>query len=79
MEERDARWQECLSFVESSMGFVLGNAYMDRRFSDQKEIDYMKQLNKDIRQAFRARLNDLTWLDQAARNKTLYKVLKNSF
>lgn len=73
-KERPARFKECVNFVDTHMGFVLGNAFVDHAFKNKNATEEIKQMVHDIRDSFRSRLPTLPWMSPVDAKKASEKV-----
>ena len=73
---KTSRADQCLAFTQrAGMGFVLGNAYIDKEFKNSNVDEaFVHQLMTDVRAAFQSRLRALQWLTAADREKAATKV-----
>ena len=60
-------------YVQSVMSDYLGKAYVDRYFSAEAKAD-VEQMVQDILAVYRDRLQNLTWMSQATKEKAIQKL-----
>lgn len=66
LQTQSPRWKTCISRVDSSLGFMLGKMFTDKKFpatSKKAASDIYANINK----AFKAGLPSLSWMDDATR------------
>ena len=69
------RWKRCLRNTDNQMGEALGQAYVAQTFPPAAR-DRARQVIEDIRTAFGARLQKLTWMSDTTRARALEKLAK---
>lgn len=70
--EEKPRWKQCVDSSQSSLGELLGQAYVDRRFSgDSKPVAVA--MIEDIVDAFAEALPELEWMDEETRTRAVEK------
>jgi putative endopeptidase len=67
------RWKRCLRATDADMGEALGQAYVQQTFPPEARAR-AKQVIDDIRDAFAARLRNLTWMSDTTRAQALAKL-----
>jgi putative endopeptidase len=75
VEEQRPRWKRAVSGGESAMGEAIGRTYVAEHFPpDSKEK--MEKLVADLRVAFKARIENLEWMEPETREQALEKLSK---
>lgn len=72
------RWQTCLDRMQESMGFLMGRYFVQKRFngdSKQRADEFVLS----IKDAFKRRLPELTWLDEITKQRAMEKVTIASY
>jgi putative endopeptidase len=69
------RWKRCARETDRLMGEALGQAYVSRTFSPVAR-QRARAVIEDIRDAFQARLQHLTWMSDSTRAQALDKLSK---
>jgi len=67
------RWKRCVALVDEQLGESLGQEFVARSFSPQLKQDTLK-MAKQIEQAMREDLDELTWMSQPTKLKALEKL-----
>ena len=71
-KELEPRWKRCAGKLDQAMGDLLGQAYVDRAFGgDSKPI--ATDMISRVQKAFSAGLDDLSWMDDATRERAKEK------
>jgi predicted metalloendopeptidase len=71
-KEQMPRWKRCAHKLDTYLGDLLGQAYVERAFageSKDKAVDMIRR----IEQAFEAGLDDLDWMDDTTRERARVK------
>ncbi|XP_037002892.2 membrane metallo-endopeptidase-like 1 isoform X1 [Artibeus jamaicensis] len=72
--KEEARWRECVSYVNSNMESAVGSLYVKEAFSqDSKEA--VRELVDKVREAFVETLDELSWMDKATKQKAQEKAM----
>jgi endothelin-converting enzyme/putative endopeptidase len=72
-KELEPRWKRCVAQVDQGLGHILGKAFVDRNFpGDSKQISL--EMIQRVENAFAARLPELSWMDDATRQRALEKL-----
>lgn len=71
--ERRPRDERAVAFVNGTLGELVGRIYVDRHFPPEQRAQ-MLELVGYLRAAFRARLAELEWMDEATREAALEKL-----
>jgi len=71
------RWKRCLRVTDDQLGEALGQAYVERTFSPKAKAE-AKQVIDDIRESFRNRLTNLTWMSDSTKKYALSKLARMS-
>jgi putative endopeptidase len=69
------RWKRCLREADGDIGEALGEAYVAKTFSPEARRQARLVID-DIRAAFAARLNQLTWMSDSTRAHALDKLAR---
>ena len=69
------RWKRCLRVTDDELGEALGQAYVERTFSPKAKAE-AKQVIDDIRDSFRNRLTNLTWMSDSTKKYALSKLAR---
>jgi putative endopeptidase len=72
-QEPRARWKRGVAFAESGMGEAIGRTYAARYFPPDSKAK-MEQLVAGLRDAMRARIEALTWMEPATKTAALEKL-----
>jgi putative endopeptidase len=75
IEEQRPRNLAALQYVSSNLGEVLGRLYVDSHFPPENKA-LMEQYIHYIRESFRERLEQSTWMDQATKAEAFSKLDK---
>ncbi|KAI0378465.1 endothelin-converting enzyme 1 [Hypomontagnella monticulosa] len=67
------RWKTCVSYVDSTLGWILSRFYIEAAFSDEAK-KYGDQIIMDIKQQFISKLNGLSWIDDSVKKLAVNKV-----
>lgn len=71
---REERWRTCVKVTNGAMGFAVAPLFVRQRFS-QEGRDVAYDMIKEIKEAFKSRLENLTWLDPRTRNSIKQKII----
>jgi putative endopeptidase len=71
-KEQRARWKRVLGVIENSAGEAMGERYVDVAFPASSKAQ-MQQLVNNLRDALKARIENLTWMSDATKKKALEK------
>ena len=72
-KERKPRWKRVMESEESAIGEVLGQLYVREYFSQQAKLRYQNMV-EDIRSALKRRIEKLTWMSEATKQKAYQKL-----
>ena len=72
-QEERQRWRRGVQLVDSSLGEIVGKAYVERYFPPQSKAR-MEELVADIKGALRGRIERLTWMTPQTKTKALEKL-----
>jgi putative endopeptidase len=72
-EEIEPRWKRCVRAVDGSLGELLAQPYVAAKFGGDSKAR-AQELAESIRQAMRADLEGLPWMDEATRKAALEKL-----
>ena len=72
VQAKSDRWKKCVSRTDSSVGFSLGQLYVDKTFGGNSREIALEMIG-DIRTVFEARLTGLSWMDAATQAKAKEK------
>jgi len=67
------RWKTCSSYVDRTLGELLGRYFVDRKFPGNSKV-IARQLVDALESAFATNVADLTWMDQTTRTAALNKL-----
>ncbi|KAM4704262.1 membrane metallo-endopeptidase-like 1 [Rhinophrynus dorsalis] len=70
----EARWRECVSYVNTNMENAVGAMYVKETFAGESKRMISDLINK-VREAFIETLDDLQWMDSTSKEKAREKVL----
>ncbi|XP_054439972.1 membrane metallo-endopeptidase-like 1 [Pteronotus mesoamericanus] len=72
--KEEARWRECVSYVNSNMESAVGSLYVREAFSrDSKDV--VRELVDKVQAAFVETLDELSWMDEATKQKAREKAM----
>jgi len=71
-KEQRARWKRVLAFIEASAGEAMGQRYVEVAFPASSKAE-MQQLVNNLRDALKARIENLAWMSDATKKKALEK------
>jgi putative endopeptidase len=72
-EQMEPRWKRVLKTENAFLGEPIGKLYIQQYFEPQSKAK-MKDMVKNLKAAFRARLQNLTWMENATKVKALEKL-----
>ncbi|XP_053777819.1 membrane metallo-endopeptidase-like 1 [Desmodus rotundus] len=72
--KEEARWRECVSYVNSNMESAVGSLYVKEAFS-QDSKDVVRELVDKVQAAFVETLDELSWMDKATKQKAREKAM----
>ena len=72
-KERKARWKRVIQSEEGAMGELLGQLYVKKYFDSTAKNRYMK-MAEAIRDAYKERIEKLTWMSDSTKQKALIKL-----
>lgn len=72
-EQMEPRWKRVLKTENAFLGEPIGRLYVQQYFAPQSKAK-MKDMVKNLKAAFRARLQNLTWMESATKVKALEKL-----
>ncbi|XXG97102.1 hypothetical protein Hte_003397 [Hypoxylon texense] len=72
-ETKPERWKTCVSYVDSTLGWILSRFYIEATFSGEAK-EYGDQIIMDIKHQFISKLNDLSWMDDSVKKLAVNKV-----
>ena len=72
-EELRERWKRGVGFVETLVGFDVGQLYVARHFPPEHK-ERMAQLVQALQDAYRASISELTWMTPQTRERALEKL-----
>ncbi|KAM8927932.1 membrane metallo-endopeptidase-like 1 isoform 2-T2 [Pelodytes ibericus] len=70
----EARWRECVSYVNSNMENAVGAMYVKETFAGESKRMISDLINK-VREAFIQTLDELQWMDSASKEKAQEKAI----
>ena len=72
-QEERQRWRRGVQLVDSSLGEIVGKAYVERYFPPQSKVR-MEELVADVKGALRGRIERSTWMTPQTKTKALEKL-----
>ncbi|KAI1471624.1 endothelin-converting enzyme 1 [Daldinia caldariorum] len=72
-DTKTERWKTCVSYVDSTVGWILSRFYIEATFSDEAK-QFGDQIILDIKKQFISKLNDLSWMDDSVKKLAVNKV-----
>ncbi|KAI1805706.1 endothelin-converting enzyme 1 [Daldinia bambusicola] len=72
-DTKTERWKKCVSYVDSTLGWILSRFYIEATFSDEAK-EFGDQIILDIKKQFISKLNDLSWMDDSVKKLAVNKV-----
>ena len=72
-EQMEPRWKRVIKTENNLLGESIGQVYVQQHFDPQSKAK-MKDMVKNLKAAFRARLQNLTWMENATKVKALEKL-----
>lgn len=69
------RWKRVIDAEQQAMGEALGQLFVKEYFSDKAKQRY-SDLIENIRQAFKERIEKLTWMSDSTKQKAYYKLAR---
>jgi len=72
-EEQQPRWKRATSMVNGQLGMALGHLYCDKYFP-QASKDRMETLVANLKDAYKQRIQNLTWMSEPTKKLALEKV-----
>ncbi|KAI1376163.1 endothelin-converting enzyme 1 [Hypoxylon crocopeplum] len=72
-DTKTERWKTCVSYIDSTLGWILSRFYIEAAFSDDAK-KYGDQIIMDIKQQFITKLNGLSWMDDSVKMLAVNKV-----
>lgn len=73
VKERQPRWKRVINSEQGAMGELLGQLYVKQYFDDSAKQRYMK-MAEGIRDAYKERIENLTWMSDSTKQKALVKL-----
>lgn len=73
LEQQRPRWEQVQSLCNSVLGDAVGQLYVEE-FFPQSSKDRMLTMVENIRDAFRVRLQGLTWMSDSTKQKAIQKL-----
>lgn len=74
-KERKPRWKRVIESEEQILGEALGQLYVKRYFTEAAKLRYSKMV-EDIRDALKQRIQGLSWMGAATKEKAFQKLAK---
>ena len=71
-KEQRPRWKRVLGFIENSAGEAMGQSYVEVAFPASSKAR-MQELVNNLREALKARIENLAWMSDATKKKALEK------
>lgn len=72
-KEPKPRWKRAISLLDGTLGEEIGHLYVDKYFPPAAKAR-MEKLVKNLQRAYRMRIENLTWMDDATRAQALEKL-----
>ncbi|OTB16113.1 hypothetical protein K445DRAFT_317105 [Daldinia sp. EC12] len=72
-DTKTERWKKCVSYVDSTLGWILSRFYIEATFSDEAK-QFGDEIILDIKKQFISKLNDLSWMDDSVKKLAVNKV-----
>ncbi|MDE6250210.1 MAG: M13 family metallopeptidase [Alphaproteobacteria bacterium] len=72
-KEPKPRWKRAISLLDNTLGEEIGHLYVDKYFPPAAK-ERMEKLVKNLQRAYRMRIENLTWMDDATRAQALEKL-----
>ena len=72
-KERKPRWKRVIGAEQGAMGELLGQLYVKQYFDDSAKQRYIKMV-EGIRDAYKERIEKLTWMSDSTKQKALIKL-----
>jgi len=73
-EAQHPRWRKALDAEEFAIGEDLGQQFVKTYFSDSAKMRY-EQIVENVRGAYKARMEKLTWMSDSTKTKAIHKLL----
>jgi len=73
--EIQPRWKRCVAATSGAMGEAIGKLYVEREFAGESKAVALEMVG-DIEAAFESNLPNLTWMDEATRERAREKAHK---
>lgn len=74
-KEMKPRWKRALGFVEGTIGFALGEIFVEKYFDNNSKIK-MDELVNNLRSSYEERINNLDWMSAETKEKAKIKLHK---
>ena len=72
IKKQEPRWKRAISLIKSTIGEAIGELYVKRNFSPDAKKK-AEELVGDIKEIFRDRLKNLTWMSEETKREALRK------
>ncbi|MGA9187621.1 MAG: M13 family metallopeptidase [Methanosarcina sp.] len=72
-QEMEPRWKRVIDVENKAMGEAIGYVYVERYF-DPKSKAEMQEMVSNLKNAFRERIQNLTWMEPETKKKALMKL-----
>lgn len=72
-KEMKPRWKRSLSKVNGNIGQLLGQAFVERHFSEESKEEVGRMV-ENLRAVFRERINGLSWMSEETKARALEKL-----
>jgi putative endopeptidase len=73
-QEQHPRWRRALEAEEGAIGDVLGQLFVKEYFNDKAKARY-EQVVENVRNAYKARIEKLSWMSDSTRGKAVHKLM----
>ena len=67
------RWKRVIDVENNAMGEAIGHIYVDRYFDPSSKAE-VQEIVSNLKQAYRERIQNLTWMDPETKQKALMKL-----
>ncbi len=72
-KEMKPRWKRALSKVNGNLGQLLGQAFVEKHFTEESKEDVARMV-ENLRSVFSTRINGLSWMSNETKQKALAKL-----
>jgi putative endopeptidase len=75
LQEDDPRWKRVIDTESNFLGEPIGKLYVQKYFDEESKTK-MENLVRDLKEAFKYRIQNLTWMEDATKKNALEKLEK---